>query len=330
MKRIGYFLFTILIFVSCSKDKKENSFKKLKGAIFGTTYNITYQADKNYTKEIDSLFALVNNSLSTYLPTSIISRINQNDSTVVADDFLIEVFNKSKQIFNETNGYFDPTFGKIINAYGFGSGQKKDSLTTTELKKLMKLVGFEKVSLKNNKIHKQNSSIELNVNAIAKGYGIDVIGRFLEKKGVVNYLVEIGGEIRARGKNSKNKLWTIAIDDPNTDGTRSQSILIKVNNQSVASSGNYRKFRIAKNGKKYVHILNPKTGLAQESDLISATVISNKDCADVDAYATAFMAMGFKKTTTFLKKHPNIKAILLYIDKNGAINNFSNLKNTYK
>ncbi len=153
---------------------------------------------------------------------------------------------------------------------------------------------------------------------MAKGYGIDVVGRFLESKNIKNYLVEIGGEIRVRGlKNGKP--WTIAVEKPNIDGTQSFQKYIKLTDKSMATSGNYRKYKIGENGKKFVHIINAKTGLAEESNLLSVSVIANGDCADVDAYATAFMAMGLEKTKAFVKKHKNLKVILMYLDENEKI-----------
>lgn len=314
-------LFLIISIISCKKEETI-SYKKNSGIVFGTTYNITYQSKKEYQNSIDSLFLVFNKSLSTYLPSSLISKVNKNDTTVKADGLFIEMFNKSKRIFKETNGYFDPTFGTVIDAYGFGSGKKKDTITREDIIKLMKYVGFEKVTLKDKRVYKQHPSIQLNVNAIAKGFGVDIIARFFDARNIKNYLVEVGGEIRAKGVSKRNKPWRVAIDDPNTDGSRTLSNYVELKNQSIASSGNYRKYRVDKNGKKYVHTINPKTGLAKENDLLSVSVIANTDCADVDAYATAFMAMGFEKTKVFVKKYPKIEVLLVYIDSLGEIKNY--------
>jgi len=313
----------MLLIVSC-KDVNKVDETKIAGLVFGTTYHITYLSDSNYKKSIDSLFVLVNKSLSTYVPTSDISKINNGDNTIVVDDFFLEVFEKSKSIYKETNGYFDPTVCGLVNAWGFGYKQEKRDLDSLEVRDLMKQVGLDKVTLNKRKIEKKFSDTCLDFNSIAKGYGIDVIGRFLEHKNVTNYLVEIGGEIRARGKNAKNKFWKVGIDNPNTDGTRSVSRFVELKNQSMASSGNYRKFRIGANGQKYVHTINPKTGFATESNLLSATVYSAVDCADVDAYATAFMAMGLEKSKEFLVENPRVKAILLYVGDNDEIVCFLN------
>lgn len=323
MKNIVFIFFFVVAFASCKKEQNIVE-TKLQGFVFGTTYNITYLNEMNYQSSIDSLFAQVNKSLSTYIPTSDISKINQGDTTVVVDAMFEEVFQKSKRIYKETNGYFDPTVCELVNAWGFGYKKERKDLDSLQVKELMNLVGFDKVTLEENKVKKEVAGMCLDFNSIAKGYGIDVIGRFLESKNISNYLVEIGGEIRVKGKNSRNSLWTVAIDDPNTDGSRSQSRLIKLDNQSMASSGNYRKFRLTKDGKKVVHTINPKTGFATESNLLSATVYGKLDCADVDAYATAFMAMGLEKTKTFLANHPDVKAVLLFANEKGEIEEYSN------
>ncbi len=323
-KKIFYLASIVLLLLTACKQEKKIDETKLEGFVFGTTYHITYLNGVDYQKSVDSLFFLVNKSLSTYIPASDISKINRGDSTIVIDDLFLEVFNKSKRIYKETNGYFDPTVCSLVNAWGFGYKKEKRDLDSLEVNKLMKQVGLDKVILEGRIIKKKFTETCLDFNSIAKGYGIDVVGRFLENKKIKNYLVEIGGEIRARGKNVRDKYWKVAIDDPNVDGTRSMSRFITLSNQSMASSGNYRKFRIGASGQKYVHTINPKTGFATESNLLSATVYGAVDCADVDAYATAFMAMGLEKTKAFLKKHSEIKAILLFANENGDIVEFAN------
>lgn len=322
-----FILITIITVLSSCKKEETTQNVVLNGHVFGTTYNIKYlDVNHNYQKSIDSLFYLVNRSLSTYIPTSDISKINNGDTTVVVDDYFLEVFQKSKKIFKETNGFFDPTVGNLVNSWGFGPKNEKRNLSEDEVKNQMQFVGLDKVIISDRKIIKEKTEIFLDFNSIAKGYGIDIIGRFLESKNVENYLVEIGGEIRARGNSSKGKPWKIGFDNPNTDGSRSVSKFISLSNKSMATSGNYRKFRITDAGKKYVHTVNPKTGFAIESNLLSASVISNNDCADVDAYATAFMAMGIEKTKEFLKENPHVQAILLYLNENEEVQEFSNFE----
>ncbi len=315
MKKILLFLGVVALF-SCNQ-KKEN-LVILRGDAIGTTFTIRYlnPDNKNLDIKIEDIIKKVNKSISTYIPTSDISKINKGDTSIVVDAYFKEVFSKSARIYKETKGEFDPTVGVLVNAWGFGPEKQIKNMDSTKVKELLKYVGFDKVSLKNNKISKQYPQTYFDFNAIAKGYLVDLVGRMFENNKIPNYMVEIGGEIRARGINQLGTPWRIAIENPNTDGTRSINTNIKLLNESIATSGNYRKFRIAKNGKKYVHTINPLTGFATPSNLLSASVISESDCADVDGYATAFMAMGFEKAKAFLKKHQELKAFLIYADNN--------------
>ncbi|MCK5815322.1 MAG: FAD:protein FMN transferase [Flavobacteriaceae bacterium] len=319
MKGIGVLIVIVLMY-SCVEVKQNAVFNSFSGYAFGTSYTISYEdvQNRDFSKEIDSIIYAVNKSLSTYLKSSDISKINQGDVSIIVDDMFAEVFIKSNRIYKETAGFFDPTVGVLVNAWGFGPGDSLNNIDTVQIDSLKRFVGFEKVTLTNRKISKLYPEIYFDFNAIAKGYGIDMIGRFLESKNCDNYLVEIGGEVRARGKSSRNQFWKIGLENPNTDGTRSIGNIVELNNESMATSGNYRKFKINKNGRKYVHTINPKTGYAYASDLLSATVIAELDCADVDGYATAFMAMGFEKSVKFLQKHSELKAHLIYIDSSGA------------
>ena len=165
--------------------------------------------------------------------------------------------------------------------------------------------------------------IYFDFNAIGKGYLVDVVGRMFEDYKIANYMIEIGGEIRARGVNNKNKHWKIAIENPNFDGSRSFATIIQLENESMATSGNYRKYRVSDDGIKYVHTINTNTGYATESNLLSASVISKSDCADVDGYATAFMAMGLENSIQFLENHSELKAFLIYSNNKGELETYA-------
>ncbi len=327
-KKIFVFIAILGIFYSCNKEKIQQNYT-LQGQVFGTTYKIVYlNATQNYQKSIDSLFFLMNKSLSTYISSSDISRINHNDSTVVVDNLFLEVFHKSKKIYKETNGYFDPTVGNLVNAWGFGPKNEIKDLSSEEVNAQMKYVGLEKVTIKNRKVYKSHRKIYLDFNSIAKGFGIDIVARFFNDKKIANYLIEIGGEIRTKGLKKNKSSWSIKLVDPlNKDGKSGYKTL-NLSNKSMATSGNYRKYRLSKDGKKYVHTVNPKTGYAIESNLLSVSVIASLDCADVDAYATAFMAMGYEKTIDFLNNHKNLDAILLFVNQKGNLKEYST--NTYK
>tara|TARA_R110001583_G_scaffold112186_1_gene261481 strand:- start:22347 stop:23300 length:954 start_codon:yes stop_codon:yes gene_type:complete len=310
------------VFFSC--EKEQENLQILKGNALGTTFSIRYidTSDVAFDSKIDSLIKAVNKSISTYIPASSISKINRGDSTVVVDAFFEEVFLKSEKIYNDTNGAFDPTVGVLVNAWGFGPENAIENLDSVKVKELLNFVGFNKVKLQNKKVQKLYSEIYFDFNAIGKGYLVDVVGRLFEQYAIENYMVEIGGEIRARGVNQHGEFWRIAIENPNFDGTRSFATTIQLKNESMATSGNYRKFRTTAEGAKYVHTINAITGYATESNLLSASVISKSDCANVDGYATAFMAMGFENAKDFLKNHTDLKAFLIYANEKGEMQTF--------
>jgi len=314
-------LFVLLALALFSCEKKDNNLKIIKGNAIGTTFSIKYvsEGNLNFQIKIDSLIKAVNKSVSTYIPTSDISKINKGDTTVIVDHFFEEVFFKSEKIYTNTNGDFDPTVGILVNAWGFGPEKAIENLDSAKIKELLNYVGFDKVSLKNGRIIKQYPKIYFDFNAIAKGYLVDIIGRVFEQEGIENYMVEIGGEIRARGVNQHGDFWVIGIENPNEDGSRSFATTIQLRNESMATSGNYRKYRTTTDGTKYVHTINTKTGFATESNLLSASVICKTDCADVDGYATAFMAMGLEKSQEFLKENTALKAFLIYANDKGEM-----------
>jgi len=323
LQNIITFITVLVMLLACTQEKKNRDYT-LEGPIFGTSYKIKYyNTNINFQKSLDSLFLLVNTSTSTYSSESDISKINNGDSTIIVDAIFSEVFEKSKRIYKETDGFFDPTVGNLVNAYGFGPKNEKRDLTDAEIKEQMKFVGLEKITLKNSKVLKEDPKVYIDFNSIAKGFAIDVIARFFDQKKIENYLIEIGGEIRAKGFKKNNKPWLIRIVNPVNSYDNNGFKTINLSNKAMATSGNYRKFRISSEGKKYVHTINPKTGYATESNLLSASVISNKDCADLDAYATAFMAMGLEKTKEFLIKNPSIKVILLFSSKSGIIEEYA-------
>ena len=324
LKRIAIYITVLSIIGACSREKKNTDFT-LNGPVFGTTYKITYlNSHVNHQKSLDSLFLLVNTSTSTYISTSDISKINSGDASVIVDEIFSEVFKKSKRIYKETDGYFDPTVGNLVNAYGFGPKNEQKNLSEDEIKEQMKFVGFDKISLINGKVLKEDPKVYLDFNSIAKGFGIDVVARFFDEKKIDNYLIEIGGEIRAKGIKKNNKPWLIKLVNPVKSDFNGGFKTINLSNKSMATSGNYRKYRILDNGEKYVHTINPKTGLAIASNLLSVSVLAGIDCSDVDAYATAFMAMGLEKTKEFLRTNSQLEVILLFSDADGNIKEYSN------
>jgi thiamine biosynthesis lipoprotein len=316
MKKLICLAITVLFFC-CSEEEPKNV--KLSGPIFGTSFNIQYYAEdnSNYQKQIDSLFEVVNQSLSTYIEDSDISKLNRNEITTI-DDHFETVFKASKVIYRRTEGTFDPTIGNVVNAWNFGAETNKFITDSTTIDSLMRFVGLNKVSLIKNNI-KKPAETYLEFNAIAKGYGIDVIGDFLESKAITNYLVDIGGDLRVLGANLESgKGWTVGIDDPNFDGTQSYSKVIILKDEAMATSGTYRKFKVDENGNRYAHIINTKTGYPTKTNILSISVIA-PDCMTADGYATAFQAMGIESATRFLESHQELKAYFIYEDENKAL-----------
>ncbi|WP_241836859.1 FAD:protein FMN transferase [Aequorivita sp. KMM 9714] len=307
----------LLVLTSCDKDKDTPIY--LQGEAFGTTYNIQLYSEKdlNFKMAIDSVIDAVNHSVSTYIPESDISKINRGDSTLVVDAIFKEVFEISEDVNKKTSGYFDPTIGVLRNAYGFGDVKHLKVIDSTTLDSLMNYVGFHKVKINaNGTISKEYPQIYFDFNAVAKGFGIDCIGRYLESKGVGNYLIELGGEILAKGQNLNSQQdWIVGIETVDSELTdRSYEATVKLKNIAMASSGNYRKFRIdSATGKSYVHTLNPLTGSAEKSDVTSATVLA-ETCALADAYATSFMALGLEKSKNLLENLPGVEAYLTFND----------------
>lgn len=299
----------VMLFLNgCSKSEPQ---KKLTGPIFGTYFNIVYDGAISYDKEIDSLFDVINQSMSTYIETSDISKINRNEAATI-DTHFKKVFETSKKIFQSTEGAFDPTIGILVNAWSFGPSGEIDNLDSLKIKTLMQSVGFNKVSLKGNRVVKEHPETFIDFNAIAKGYAVDVVAEFLTKKGHHNFLVDIGGEILAKGTNAQSgNPWKIGIDDPNFDGSQSYSKVISLNNEAMATSGTYRKYKVDREGNRYSHIIDTKTGYPSKTNLLSISVIA-EDCMTADAYATAFKSMGIEKTTEFLKFRPDLKVYLIF------------------
>lgn len=325
LKRFYSVLVVAVLFISCDKT---SDFYTIQGEAQGSTYSIKYISnEENVTKnQIDSLLTAFDLSLSTYRPDSKISKINAGDSTVVVDDFFTETFQLSDQIYKETKGLFDPTIGVLVNAYGFGPNKKQENLSQKQIDSLLQFVGFDKISLNSNKtISKKYNQTFIDFNAIAQGYSVDVVINYLKSKGIENAIVEIGGELFALGKNTiENKNWVVGIDDP-LQKPEERTLIAKVNleNFGMATSGNYRKVMVDEvTGKKFVHIINPKTGLAQKNHVLSATVLS-KSSGLSDGYATAFMLMNLEESKAFLQQHPELYVMLLYVDSNNKMQRFT-------
>lgn len=315
-----YLVFILtMVMVACQPSVNEKVYL-IEGEAQGSTYHIKYIAerDENLKPAIDSILEVIDLSMSTYRPDSAISKINQGDTTVVVDEHFRKVFEASRQIWQESEGLFDPTVGVLVNAWGFGKQKisEADLPTDKKIDSLRKYVGFDKVALtEKNLIKKRYTEILFDFNAIAQGYTSDVVANYLSARGIKNYIVEIAGEMYLKGKNTvEDKSWTIGVENPLKPlDDRDLVATIQFTNQGLATSGNYRKVWTDSNGRKYVHSINPLTGRATQSDVLSATVVAPSTML-ADGYATMFMVMGLAKSKAFLEKHPDLAVLLVYSD----------------
>ena len=315
--QIPFLLFLVIGTVIIIKQQKNINYQHDEGFIFGTIYHITYHSDTNLKKEIEAELKKVDQSLSPFNKTSVISKVNRNENPVI-DPMFKEVFLLAENISNETHGAFDITVAPLVNEWGFGF-KKGVEPTRQVIDSLKYIVGYQKVKLTpKNYVQKQDPRIMLDCSAIAKGYGCDVVARLLRKNGINDYMIEIGGEIVTRGFNQKQEPWRIGVNKPTDDSLNTSQELqtvLNVTDIAMATSGNYRNFYY-KNGKKYAHTIDPKTGYPVHHTLLSATVLA-KDCATADAYATSFMVLGLEGAQKILQQHPELMAYLIYADKDG-------------
>jgi thiamine biosynthesis lipoprotein len=287
------------------------------GEIFHTYYSVKYEYPRSLKKEIlDELYRF-DRSLNPFNPASIISRINNNDS-IAPDSLFVEVFTKAQEVSAVSGGLFDITCSPLINAWGFGF-KNMENVTPEQIDSLRAFVGHEKIYLENGRVVKTDPRVQMNTSAIAKGFSVDVVARLFDSLGIENYLCEIGGEIRAKGINPHNECWRIGIDKPVDDKLlehRQLQSIVQLCNKSIATSGNYRNFYV-KDGKKYAHTINPKTGYPSDGNILSASVIAG-DCMTADAYATVFMLTtidGMRR----IAAEQRLDVFLIYTDKNGNI-----------
>ncbi|MBE0662203.1 MAG: FAD:protein FMN transferase [Bacteroidales bacterium] len=315
-------LLTGLVFIclySCQPTPPDQLFK-FQGRAQGTYYEITYYDTKgrNFQPEIDSLLNAFNFSLSTYEPKSIISRINRDEADVEVDEWFRTVFLKSVDVAEKTGGSFDFSVGPLVNAWGFGFTDRI-KINPHVIDSLLKFVGYKNFELQGNKITKNICGSKLDFNAIAQGYAVDVVGDFLQSKGVKVFLVDIGGEVLAHGHKPDGSLWKIGVESPADEASSSRELkaVIALENRAIATSGNYRKF-YEEDGMRYSHTIDPFTGYPVRHSLLSASVLAS-DCMTADAYATAFMVKGVEPTIEFLKSNPELEAYLIYSADNGKI-----------
>lgn len=322
-KSIFWLAFLILatIAILIRHNQKQLPYSSITGLVFGTVYNITYQYEGDLQPEIEAELKRFDLSLSPFNDSSIISRVNRNED-LITDSFFQKCFNRSIEISRETDGAFDITIAPLANAWGFGfkKGTFPDSLM---IDSLLQITGYEKVKLENEKVIKQDPRVMLSCSAVAKGYSVDVVAQLLERKGIKNYMVDIGGEVVVKGKNPKDGLWRIGINKPIDDSLSVRQdiqTVLELTDLGMATSGNYRNFYY-KDGKKYAHTIDPRTGYPVQHSILSSTVIA-EDCMTADALATAFMVMGLEKAEAFCKRFPKIDAYFIYSGENGEFKTY--------
>ena len=306
-------IFIAIITLICTSCVQQRYYFEDRGIIFNTVYTIKYESNDLYTKKIQAELQAFNLSLNVFYPNSIVSKVNRNEDVEV-DDWFITVFNKAQEVSEKTGGVFDVTVAPLINLWGFGF-EKADSVSQEIIDSIKLFVGYKKIRIENRKIIKDDPRVTLNFSAIAKGYACDVIAVLLEKEGVTNYMIDIGGEVVAKGKNPNGLCWHIGINKPEDEfvgmTNDTEDTVLLCTKKGLATSGNYRNFYI-KDGVKYSHTIDPRTGYPSENehDILSVTIVAS-DCMTADAYATAFMAMGMKAACRLAETIPEIEYYIL-------------------
>jgi thiamine biosynthesis lipoprotein len=327
-------LFALLFLFACKSESGQKkataeTLVRFQGQTMGTYYNVQYQdvKQRNLKPAIDSLLIALNNEVSTYEPESVITRFNQSNDTFYLDEnwkHFIRNYEASRLIAGVTLNSFDPTVMPLVNFWGFGTtGRRKSSeVSKQQIDSLKALVGLDKIRMGENSrgsfLLKDNPKVQLDFSALAKGYGVDEVGHFLEQAGIENYLVEIGGEDRARGEKTPGQAWRIGINEPKEEGDLSDiKAIVELKNQSIASSGNYRNFYEV-DGVKYWHTINPVTGYPEQNTLLSASIFAS-DCMTADALATASMVMGLDSAYQLISKMSGVEAYFIYGDEDGGM-----------
>ncbi len=301
----------------------------MEGVAQGTTYHITYYSEKEGVSkfQVDSIFKAIDQSLSIYQPGSLINRFNESADGVLMDQHLSKVVRKSIHVFKASKGVFDITVLPLMQAWGFGANAKVESPDSLAIRSLLYCVGSGKLFIKGNYLKKRDACVMIDVNGIAQGYSVDVLAEFLDSKKVGNYLVEVGGEIRVKGKKYPGgSVMKVGIEAPSKAATDPQIIqhIVEIPGGAITTSGNYRKYH-ASNGKKITHLISPVTGYSFTNELLSVTVWAS-DAITADGYDNALMGMGLKDAFSFLKKHRGIEAFFIYQDDHGVVKDTATVK----
>ncbi len=313
------YLFIFLALAVIQSCRQPSKYIYNEGSIYGTFYHFIYESPEgeDFHEEIKTKLNEYNKTFSTFDSTSIISKVNRN-RPVQLNDIFVQCFTRAMKVSEITGGAFDITAGPMVNAWGFGP-EKRRQLNEVQIDSLKEITGFRKVKLQDGKILKESPHMKLDMSAIAKGYTCDLLGEFLADKGCKNYMIEIGGEVVALGKNERGRIWTIGISMPEESEFFASNVIqakVQLPEHGLATSGNYRNFYVEE-GKKYAHTIDPKLGFPVQHSLLSATVIADK-CMDADAFATAFMVMGLEESIEIARRQQGLKVYFIYADEDGA------------
>jgi FAD:protein FMN transferase len=291
---------------------------ELTGNTMGTTYSVRYAGPASRQSRdqagVDSVLLAVNMSLSTYIPTSTISRINASTDVGVPlpiDAHFLTVYLASKVVYEDTDGAFNPAVGPLVEAWGFGP-ERRQNMSPERVDSLLTLVRFDAFQLTDDSLHltKSIAGAHLDFSAIAKGYGVDEVGRYLAASGIEAYFVEIGGEVVVRGAHPAGRPWRVGIDRPEDDATERQlQAVIEMVDGGLATSGNYRNYYVLE-GQKYAHTIDPATGYPARNTLLSASILA-ADCMTADAYATAAMVMGAERALAFIGERQELEGFFV-------------------
>ncbi len=312
----------VVLITSCTSSPEKSAVANdtqvyIEGEAQGTTYHIKYldSTNTNYKASIDSILKVIDQSVSTYLPTSLISELNTSKDTVVLDPIFKAVYLKSMEVSASTSNAFDVTLAPVINAYGWGF-KNKATITPSLIDSLLALSGKDKFKFIGDTLIKTTKGAMLDFNAIAQGYSTDLIAAFLDQMQLDNYMVELGGEVITKGTNSEGEFWRLGVDKPEENAKqRKLTAILSLEDEALATSGNYRKF-YEENGTKYSHTIDPKTGYPVKHSLLSASVVASTGM-EADAYATAFMVVGLEKSKEILSNNAGLEALLIYADSSG-------------
>ena len=321
MSKVVFLFAFVFAFGACNSNDEVLKETHYNGYAQGTTFHLSFlyeeEEPQNMDQALDSIFQAIDRSMSTYKANSVISRLNQGD-TVQLDEHFQKVYQKSLEVYEATNGYFDPSVGKLVNFWGFGPDAQRSN-DSSAVDSLKQFVGFSKLPSLSDPWYLE-PGFTLDFNAIAQGYTVDVIAEYFQDLGIQNYMIEVGGELRCLGQNLKGEAWRIGVDKPTEEIDQQYrfQFILAMDSLSLATSGNYRKYWIDSiSGQRYAHTIDPLNGFPVKNKLLSASVLAGS-CMEADAYATAFMSMGLRKSMDFIqKKKGELEVYLIYIDKKG-------------